>query len=211
MVAKTIAKNGSAEIIIKKSRFITTIRRVHNQDEFDDFVAEVRTANKKANHNVSAARFGDAPLIERVSDDGEPSGTSGAPTLRGLQVHNLTDTAAVTTRYFGGVKLGTSGLIRAYTQAVTTAIQALGIVALEPRIALHITVDYATYQPLTAFLAEHGWAEEEPTFLADVTTTVYVPAADITAVTAQLTELTNGRATIVTGDQRIVEVPVPVR
>lgn len=211
MVAKTIAQNGSAEIIIKKSRFITTIRRVHNQDEFDDFVAEVKTANKKANHNVSAARFGAAPLIERASDDGEPSGTSGAPTLRGLQVHELTDTAAVTTRYFGGIKLGASGLIRAYTQAVTTAIQTLGIVALEPRIALHITVDYATYQPLTAFLADRDWVEEDPSFLADVTTTIYVPATDVTTVTAQLTELTNGRATIVTGDERIVEVPVPVR
>ncbi|KRM86453.1 IMPACT family protein [Lacticaseibacillus thailandensis] len=211
MTVKTIATSGQHEIVIKKSRFITTIQRVHTQEEFNDFWATVRAANKKANHNVGAARFGTAPLIERASDDGEPSGTAGAPTLRGLQVHELTDTAAVTTRYFGGIKLGASGLIRAYTQAVTATIQALGIVALEPRQALNITVDYANYQPLTAFLAAQGWPEEHPSFLADVTTTIYVPTPDVDDVRAQITDQTNGRAHIVTGAERIVEVPVPVR
>lgn len=206
----TIAGPGSSEIIIKKSRFITSLARVTTNDEAEAFVAQVRAANKKANHNVWAARIAWPVAVERASDDGEPSGTAGAPTLRGLTSHDLSNVVAVTTRYFGGIKLGASGLIRAYTSGVTEAIRKVGLVELQQQDELLVTCDYSSYQPLLNKLREQNVTPDDSDFTSAVTLHLFLTAEQLAPVKALATELTSGQATFAQGGSRTAEVPVPV-
>src|SRR3954453_14347581 len=122
---RTIAASDANEIVIKKSRFICTLARVSTEDEARAAIEDVRKRYWDANHNCSAYRVGPGGQLQRTSDDGEPAGTAGAPMLAVLTRRDLTDTVAVVTRYFGGVLLGTGGLIRAYGQAVSAAVDAV--------------------------------------------------------------------------------------
>lgn len=121
----TITQNIRHEIIIEKSRFICTLRKVASEDEAQSFIKEIKKEFWDATHNCSAYVVSD--LAQRSSDDGEPSGTAGLPMLEVLRKNNLTGVAAVVTRYFGGIKLGAGGLVRAYTNSVAEAVRAGGI------------------------------------------------------------------------------------
>ena len=110
---KTVGKAAQAEQIIEKSRFITHVRPVTSREEADSFFAEIKKEYKDATHNVPAMVIGDKFQIQWASDDGEPQGTSGAPIVQMLVNEEITNVALVVTRYFGGVKLGTGGLVRA--------------------------------------------------------------------------------------------------
>src|SRR5215211_2540047 len=129
---RTIAAPGSHEIVIKKSRFICTLARAATEDEARAAIETVRRRSWDASHNCSAYRVGPGGHLQRTSDDGEPAGTAGAPMLAVLTRRDLTDTVAVVTRYFGGILLGAGGLIRAYGQAVSEAIDVIGIVERRP-------------------------------------------------------------------------------
>lgn len=117
MVAQylTIHQNTEFELVIKKSRFICSLARVHSEQEAQDFITRISKENRKANHNCYAYLLGDNDQIQRESDNGEPSGTAGVPILEALQLAHVRDVCAVVTRYFGGIKLGAGGLIRAYS------------------------------------------------------------------------------------------------
>lgn len=206
----TIAGSGSNEIIIKKSRFITSLKRVTSSEEAEAFVAQVRADNKKANHNVWAARIDWPVAVERASDDGEPSGTAGSPTLRGLTSHDLSNVVAVTTRYFGGIKLGASGLIRAYTDSVTDAIRKVGMVELKHQDELLITCDYSTYQPMLNQLHEQHIAPDGTDFTETVTFHLFLTADQMASVKELATNLTSGQAQFNMGTSRTAEVPVAV-
>ena len=123
----TIAKSGVSEIVIKGSRFICSLKRVHSEDEAKAFIQAVKKEHWKATHNCSAYLIGDQNEIQRAHDDGEPSGTAGVPMLEVLKKNDLRYVAAVVTRYFGGTKLGAGGLIRAYSRSVSTALKDIGI------------------------------------------------------------------------------------
>ena len=118
----TIAKNTSNEMVIKKSRFICSIARVTSDEAAQQFINQISTENRKATHNCYAYMVGDRDQIQRESDNGEPSGTAGVPILESLQLAKLHNVVAVVTRYFGGIKLGAGGLIRAYSNSTTNAI-----------------------------------------------------------------------------------------
>lgn len=210
MTQLTIARDAQTEIDIKKSRFITSLHRVTSNAAAEDFVATVRRANRKANHNVWAARIGWPPTVERASDDGEPSGTAGSPTLRGLTTHDLSNVVAVTTRYFGGIKLGASGLIRAYTSAVTGAIRAAGIVRVERQTELLVDTDYSSYDPLMNELKEAGLPVSGTDFTAAVRMHLFLNAADMTRAQELITRQTSGKARFSTGSTRNAEIPVPL-
>lgn len=203
----TLAQSGRNEIVIKKSRFITSMGRVASAEEAEAFVADVRRANRKANHNVWAARIGWPVSVERASDDGEPSGTAGAPTLRGLTVHDVSNVVAVTTRYFGGIKLGAAGLIRAYTQSVTEAISTLGLVQLVAERELNINTDYATYQVVDNYLREHELTATAD-FTDHVVIHVFLAAEQDAAVQAELTNITSAKVAFSFGSTRTAEVPL---
>lgn len=121
----TICKDYRQEIVIEKSRFICTLKKVHSEAEAQEFIKSIKKEFWDATHNCSAYIIDD--LAQRSSDDGEPSGTAGIPMLEVLRKNGLTETAAVVTRYFGGIKLGAGGLVRAYSGSVAGAVKACGI------------------------------------------------------------------------------------
>ena len=121
----TIVKDFRQEIVIEKSRFICTLKKVHSEAEAQEFIKIIKKEFWDATHNCSAYIVDE--MAQRSSDDGEPSGTAGLPMLEVLRKNKLTNTAAVVTRYFGGIKLGAGGLVRAYTNSVAEAVKATGI------------------------------------------------------------------------------------
>lgn len=120
----TICKDYRQEIVIEKSRFICTLKKVHSEAEAQEFIKSMKKEFWDATHNCSAYIIDD--LAQRSSDDGEPSGTAGLPMLEVLRKNGLTETAVVVTRYFGGIKLGAGGLVRAYSGSVAGAVKACG-------------------------------------------------------------------------------------
>lgn len=121
----TIVKDFRQEIVIEKSRFICTLKKVDSEAEAQEFIKAIKKEFWDATHNCSAYIVDE--MAQRSSDDGEPSGTAGLPMLEVLRKNKLTNTAAVVTRYFGGIKLGAGGLVRAYTNSVAEAVRATGI------------------------------------------------------------------------------------
>lgn len=121
----TIVKDFRQEIVIEKSRFICTLKKVNSEAEAQEFIKAIKKEFWDATHNCSAYIVDE--MAQRSSDDGEPSGTAGLPMLEVLRKNKLTNTAAVVSRYFGGIKLGAGGLVRAYTNSVAEAVRATGI------------------------------------------------------------------------------------
>lgn len=139
---RTIEKDGLYELEIKKSRFICHAKRVSNEDEALEFISTIKKEHNKANHNCSAYMIGDHDEIQRAHDDGEPSGTAGVPMLEVLKKRELKNVAVVVTRYFGGVKLGAGGLIRAYGNAVSKTLEEIGLVEGTLQIEIQATIEY---------------------------------------------------------------------
>lgn len=138
----TIKQEYVIENVINKSRFIAHIKPVESEDEAKAFIDEIKKEHRDATHNCSAYTIGDSMLIQKANDDGEPSGTAGVPMLEILKKLETHNTAAVVTRYFGGIKLGTGGLIRAYSGAVRDAIKEGGRVELRNAVPTTVTISY---------------------------------------------------------------------
>lgn len=138
----TVKCYGEHEINIQKSRFIAHINRATTEEEAHAFIQEVKKKHRDATHNCSAYLIGENDLIQKANDDGEPSGTAGVPMLEVLKKKGLKDTVVVVTRYFGGIKLGAGGLIRAYGKATTEGLSATGIVERELMQVMHTEIDY---------------------------------------------------------------------
>ena len=142
LLYKSIAKEAHAEQIIERSRFIAHVYPAQSREEAEAILAMVRSQYKDATHNVPAMVIGDKQQLQWASDDGEPSGTSGAPMLQILVKEGLTNLILVVTRYFGGIKLGTGGLVRAYSSSAKMAIEAAGIKEYREIIKKEIKVPY---------------------------------------------------------------------
>ncbi len=139
---KRILKAGKAEIVIKKSKFITEIIPIETEEEGRDFVSRVKKDHYKATHNVPVYTLGEKYEKIKYSDDGEPSGTAAKPMLNVIQMREIINVAVVVTRYFGGIKLGAGGLVRAYSSAVVSALDTTEIVELDNFIEFSFAVDY---------------------------------------------------------------------
>ncbi|MRH41962.1 YigZ family protein [Aquibacillus halophilus] len=139
----TVNLEGTDEIVIQKSRFIGHVKRVETEEDAQEFIKEIKKKHHDANHNCSAYMIGEHDLIQKANDDGEPTGTAGVPILEVLKKKELKDTAVVITRYFGGIKLGAGGLIRAYSSATSQAIDTTGIVIRKQVIEMIVTADYS--------------------------------------------------------------------
>ncbi|MED4161661.1 YigZ family protein, partial [Halalkalibacterium halodurans] len=124
----TVKESGIHEISIQKSRFIAHLSRATSEEEAIEFIEQIKKEHWNATHNCSAYLIGENDQVQKANDDGEPSGTAGVPMLEVLKKRRLKDTVAVVTRYFGGVKLGAGGLIRAYGSAVSEGLNAIGVV-----------------------------------------------------------------------------------
>lgn len=141
----TVMKEARAEQEIERSRFITTVTPVESREEAEEFFARVRKEFKDATHNVPAMVIGDKMQIQWGSDDGEPQGTSGAPIVQMLVKEEITNVALVVTRYFGGIKLGTGGLVRAYTSSARLGVEAAGICDVKEMAVIRFRVDYPVF------------------------------------------------------------------
>lgn len=189
---KTIRAEAKDEYIVKKSRFIGHIKPVTTQEEALAFIAEVSKKHWDATHNVYAYILRDGG-IKRYSDDGEPQGTAGIPTLDVLEKTGVTDCAVVVTRYFGGIMLGAGGLVRAYSHSASIAVAAGGIVTRAMCGRLKVTTDYYFYGKLTSFIPENGGIIEDTIFEDNVTLIFRMPLELIDGFNAKLIDVSNGR------------------
>ena len=208
MEYRTIKEDGQVQEEIKKSRFICHAKRVYSEEEARDFITAIKKEHYKATHNCSAFIVGERSEIKRTSDDGEPSGTAGVPMLGVLENHNLTNVCVVVTRYFGGIKLGAGGLIRAYAGNVALAVKEIGIIEIKEQAGIQIHMTYAQYQEYGNFLKEHNLIELETNFTDQVDTMIFVDKERKDDIKADLIEFFNGKVTLTDKGLREVEVPV---
>lgn len=190
---RVIVEGGCGEIEEKKSRFICTVRAVHSEKEAALFIEEIKKKYWDARHNCSAFVLGSRQELTRCSDDGEPGGTAGRPMLEVLLGEGLCDVAVVVTRYFGGILLGTGGLVRAYTGAVKAGLAASVIGRRRFGIKLRIETDYNSVGKLQYLFGRHGLSPEAE-YGAGVVFSVKVPAEEADALKKEITELTGGKA-----------------
>lgn len=205
---KTIAANGIVEEDIKKSRFICHLKRVETEEEARNYIAQIKKEHYKANHSCSAMIIGEDGQVKRSSDDGEPSGTAGIPMLTVLEKRELTNVVAVVTRYFGGIKLGAGGLIRAYAGSVAHALDEIGTVEIKELNGIQIQLSYSQYQTFANFLKDKQLQEFDTQFGTEVITHVYVDKDKVETTIADLTEFYAGKVACQKSGKQVVEVPL---
>lgn len=201
----TVKGYGENEITIQKSRFIAYISRVESEAEAQEFILSIKKKHRDANHNCSAYLIGENDQIQKANDDGEPSGTAGVPILEVLKKKQLKDTAAVITRYFGGIKLGAGGLIRAYGKATSEGIEATRIVERKLMKVMHTKVDYTWLGKLENELRSSVYVLKEIHYLDLVEVETFVEEGQIQQFTEWMVELTNGQADILEGQSLYLE------
>lgn len=154
LLYRTINSEATVEQVINKSKFITNIHPVHSREEAEEFFDLIRKEHRLATHNVPAMVIGDKLQLQWASDDGEPQGTSGPPILQLLVSEGITNVAVMVTRYFGGIKLGTGGLVRAYTSSAKLALEEAGICGVAEMAILYADISYSDHSKLTTVLPE---------------------------------------------------------
>lgn len=184
---KTIKQPVTGELIIQKSRFLTFLEPMTELSQLEERQRELKKLHRKANHVCYAYRFGLEQPAGHFSDDGEPSQTAGLPMYQVLEGEDITNVAAFVVRYFGGIKLGTGGLVRAYSQAVKQVIDQTEFQTILARRKFELNYAYAYHNQIVNLLAETP--HQPPEFLADITWQVYL-ADD--SLLEQLTDITEG-------------------
>ena len=193
---KTVYRGKGGEIIEKKSRFIATVRLVETEEEALAFIEEMKKKYWNATHNCFAYVIGERRECVRCSDDGEPSGTAGRPMLDVILGEDIYNVAVVVTRYFGGVLLGTGGLVRAYSKAVQEGLAASKVILKQKGIALKITTDYTGLGKIQYIAGERNIPVLDSEYTDKVVMKLLVPVQDVGSVQKAITEGTNGRAGI---------------
>ena len=206
----TIKTDFINEEEIKKSRFICHLKRISTEEEAREFIAKIKKEHWKANHNCSAYTLGNRQEIQRSSDDGEPSGTAGVPMLEILKKKEIINVCAVVTRYFGGIKLGAGGLIRAYAGSVNHAIEEVGLVQIVNQRELILKLDYSLYDSVQRFLLTQNLQISDSEFLSEVTVRCFIDEEKINNFLELLTESFNGKIRVEKGENQQVEIDYQV-
>ena len=192
---------GEAEFTEKRSRFLGHVRMVESEDEARTFIAEMKKKYYDARHNCWCYSIKDGP--ERYSDDGEPQGSAGIPMLEVLRRRGVTNAVCVVTRYFGGVLLGTGGLLRAYTRSTADALDAAGLAAVRPWAETELDCSYGQLEKLKSEAAAAGGILEDVVYGSGVTLKVLVPAEEAEAFAARIFDRSAGLVKVrVTGESR---------
>lgn len=187
------AKRTRIKIEIARSKFIATVEYAPSVSAAQEFIAEIRTEMPDANHHIYAYRVGhNNTITEGMTDDGEPKGTAAPPTLAVLRGSQIGDIVIVTTRYFGGTKLGTGGLVRAYSEAAQTAINELKLTEKIEKQIIGIETPYKLYDMIRKTLLEHHGEIIDEVFEADVTILAWLPILQFTPLTNALRDLSAG-------------------
>ena len=191
---RVVYEGGEGEIVEKKSRFIATVRPVETEEEAVAFINEMKKKYWDARHNCSAFVIGSRQEVTRCSDDGEPAQTAGRPMLDVLLREGITNVAVVVTRYFGGVLLGTGGLVRAYQSATQAGLAASKIIEKRQGKKLIIHTDYNGLGKLQYLFGQQKTAILDTEYAADVVLTILVPVEQKDFLYKEITEQTNGTA-----------------
>ncbi len=195
---KTILKTGYGEYEEKKSRFLGEAIPVSNEEDVQEHLQRIRKQHYDARHHCFAYVMGEKSDKKRFSDDGEPSGTAGAPMLKVIEGSGCTDVLLVVTRYFGGTLLGTGGLVRAYTEAAQLALQNAGIVTMREGEQLQMTMEYPLYDKVSYLLRQAGIAVDDTIYTDKVAVVAKVPSEQIADLKAQLQAAGSGTIAVET-------------
>ncbi|MFK3936015.1 YigZ family protein [Alkalihalobacillus sp. NPDC078783] len=192
----TTHDNRSHEIIIQKSRFISHFKHTPSEVEAQAFILEIKKEHAGANHNCSAYVIGENNDLQKANDDGEPSGTAGVPMLEVLKKRNVRNTTVVVTRYFGGIKLGAGGLIRAYSRSVSDGLDAVGMIQ---RLLVHevsISFDYGWLGKMENELRNSSFQIKTFDYAENVQVTLFVEPSDLSSFKEWIINLTNAQVQI---------------
>ncbi len=204
----TVKLSGESEFIIQKSKFLTFVKRVETEEEAIAFINEVKKQQHTATHNCSAYMIGPHDEIQKANDDGEPSGTAGVPMLEVLKKQQLKDTVVVVTRYFGGIKLGSGGLIRAYGRATSEGIAATGKVERKRHHLMKVTIEYTWLGKVEHEVRQSAYPLKEITYEEGVSLFLYIPVAKAEPFTEWMTEITSGQCQISVVGQEFLEFEI---
>ena len=207
-IYKTTAENGTASYEIQKSRFIAYTSHVETEAEARDFVTAIKKKHFDARHNCSAWVLGADSSQQKSNDDGEPGGTAGNPILEAIKQHGLTNVVVVVTRYFGGIKLGAGGLIRAYSHTASLGLEATPCLEVKPFCLMEAEMDYSLLGTVENWIRNEELRTEETAYLDKVTVRLLVEPADCEAISTELTNLTAAQCKITIHQPEYMSLPI---
>ena len=193
---------------IQKSKFITHLRHVDSEEDARAFIQSMKKKYFDARHNCSAYVLGESADKQKSNDDGEPGGTAGNPILEVIRKNDLTNVVVVVTRYFGGIKLGAGGLIRAYSHAAVLGVESATVLAMTPFIQLDAAVSYDLLATVEHWMRQNEIRSLEADYAETVSLHLLIEPANLEAVQAALIDLTAGRAILTTGEESLIAIPV---
>lgn len=193
---------------IQKSKFITHIKHIENEDEARDFILAMKKRYYDARHNSSAYILGEKSDKQKSNDDGEPGGTAGNPILETIKAHALTNIVIVVTRYFGGIKLGAGGLIRAYSHAAALGINAATKIAMTPFTPLKVTINYDLLANIEHYIRTNEIKTNAADYGEKVTLNLLLTEDKISPVIEDITNLTSARFNYRKGEEQLIPLPL---
>ena len=198
---KTLHKFGVDEYIVEKSTFIGYAKPIKTEEEAIEFVNEIKKKHKDATHNVWAYTVGENMNIQRYSDDGEPQGTAGIPTLEVIKKEDLRDVVVVVTRYFGGIKLGAGGLVRAYTKGAKVGIEAGIVIEKVKYTEVKIKIEYTQLGRIQNEIMNLGFKVKDTIYSEDVELIVYARNEEAQSLVDRMIDITSGTADVSLGEE----------
>ncbi|AWH76552.1 YigZ family protein [Clostridioides difficile] len=198
---RTLHEFGTDEITIEKSVFIGYAKPIKSEEEAVEFINEIKKKHKDATHNVWAYTVGKNMNIQRYSDDGEPQGTAGIPTLEVIKKEDLRDVAVVVTRYFGGTKLGAGGLVRAYTKGAKLGLEAGKIIYKVMYQEVKVKIDYTQLGKVQNELMNLGYFIKDTVYEDNVEIVVYSRLEDVEKLSEKMIDITSGTGKIILGEE----------
>lgn len=203
---KTVKEEAIAEQVIDKSRFITHVCPVETKEEADEFIKKIKMEHKSATHNVPAMVIGEKFQIQWASDDGEPQGTSGAPIVQMLVNEGVTNVAVVVTRYFGGIKLGTGGLVRAYTSSAKLGIEAARVCEVKELTCLEVKMDYTYLQIFQNMAKNQPFEIGEIKYEEKITINFLTEPENVASIREHIAGVTSGTAVVISEKTTTIKV-----
>lgn len=207
-IYKTTAEDGTASYEIQKSRFIAYTSHVETEAEARDFVTAIKKKHFDARHNCSAWVLGADSSQQKSNDDGEPGGTAGNPILEAIKQHGLTNVVVVVTRYFGGIKLGAGGLIRAYSHTASLGLEATPCLEVKPFCLMEAEMDYSLLGTVENWIRNEELRTGETAYLDKVTVRLLVEPADCETISTELTNLTAAQCKITIHEPEYMSLPI---
>lgn len=204
----TIDGFGNASYEIQKSRFLTYTAHVENEAEAREFILSIKKKHYDARHNCSAWVLGADSSLQKSNDDGEPGGTAGNPILETIKQQGITDVVVVVTRYFGGIKLGAGGLIRAYSHSAALGLDASQKIANRPFCLIDVTIDYGMLGTIENWIRNKEIRTQEADYADKVILHLLIEPADVENIKTELTDMTAARCELNVHDPEYLKVKI---